>query len=53
MNSRDKEIREMIFDECKNTLEKVDKIREEKGDRYAIGYLKASMKYIKSLAQHA
>ena len=53
MASRDKEIREMIFDECKNTLDKVDKIREEKGDRYAIGYLKASMKYIKSLAKDA
>ena len=28
-------------------------IREEKGDRYTIGYLKATLKYIKSLAKDA
>ena len=49
----DKEIKQMILDECNQTLSKIDKVREEKGDRYAVGYLKASLKYIKSLAQDA
>ena len=49
----DEEVRQMIFDECNQTLNRVDKIREEKGDRYAVGYLKTSIKYIKSLAQNA
>lgn len=53
MSLEDKEVREMILDECKNTLDKIDKIREEKGDRYTVGYLKATLKYIKSLAQDA
>lgn len=53
MSLKDKEVRQMILDECNQTLDKVDKVREEKGDRYTIGYLKATLKYIKSLAQNA
>ena len=49
----DEEVRQMILDECNQTLDKIDKVREEKGDRYTVGYLKASIKYIKSLAQNA
>ena len=49
----DKEIKQMILDECNQTLSKIDKVREEKGDRYTIGYLKATLKYIKSLAKDA
>ncbi len=53
MSLESKEVRQMITDECNQTLDKVDKVREEKGDRYTIGYLKATLKYIKSLAQDA
>jgi phosphoenolpyruvate synthase/pyruvate phosphate dikinase len=53
MSLEDKQIKQMILDECNQTLSKIDKVREEKGDRYAVGYLKASLKYIKSLAQDA
>ena len=53
MKLTDKEVRQMILDECNQTLDKIDKIGEEKGDRYTVGYLKATLKYIKSLAQDA
>ena len=53
MKLTDEEVRQMIFDECNQTLNRVDKIREEKGDRYTVGYLKATLKYIKSLAKDA
>jgi hypothetical protein len=53
MNLEDKEVRQMILDECNQTLDKIDKVREEKGDRYTFGYLKSTLKYIKSLAQDA
>jgi len=53
MSLEDKQIKQMILDECNQTLSKIDKVREEKGDRYSVGYLKASLKYIKSLAQDA
>jgi len=53
MSLEDKEVRQMILDECNETLNKINKVREEKGDRYAIGYLKATLKYIKSLAKDA
>lgn len=49
----DKELKQMILDECNQTLNKIDKIREEKGDRYAVGYLKASLKFIKSITDNA
>ena len=49
----DKEIKQMILDECNQTLNKIDKIREEKGDRYTVGYLKASLKFIKSITDNA
>jgi len=49
----DKEIKQMILDECNQTLSKIDKVREEKGDRYAVGYLKASLKFIKSITDNA
>jgi uncharacterized protein YicC (UPF0701 family) len=49
----DKEIKQMILDECNQTLDKIDEIREKEGDRYAVGYLKASLKFIKSITDNA
>ena len=49
----DKEIKQMILDECNQTLSKIDEIREKEGDRYAVGYLKANLKFIKSITDNA
>ena len=53
MKLTDEEVRQMILDECNQTLDKIDKIQEEKGDRYTVGYLKASLKFIKSITDNA